>query len=139
LPEALAAHGKETMAGLRRLYHSPIGIRVVVLPQLKKIDELLNNGEPYSKVLEQVRDLGLKELILFYKRASQYPRWVSKSPNPCGVIRCWNSMDGQKRSCIPSGAWLNMVIGLISGQKSTQPILAMLIIWIGLTMIPMTW
>jgi len=83
----MAAHGKETMAGLRKLYHSPIGIRVVVLPQLKKIAELLNNGEPYSKVLEQVRDLGLPELIGMYKRASQYPRWVSKAPNVCGVIR----------------------------------------------------
>lgn len=85
----MAWHGRETLSGLRRLYHSPIGIRVVVLPQLKKIAELLNSGEPYSKVLEQVRDLGLDELILFYRRASQYPRWsYGDGPNPCGIIRC---------------------------------------------------
>lgn len=84
----MAAHGKETLAGLKRLYHSPIGVRVVVLPQLKKIEEILNNGEPYSRVLEQVRDLGLPELVGMYKRASQYPRWTyGEGPNPCGVIR----------------------------------------------------
>jgi len=84
----MAGHGQETLAGLRRLYHSPIGIRVVVLPQLKKIEEMLNNDGDYYQILNMIRDLGLPELILFYKRASQYPRWVSKAPNVCGVIRC---------------------------------------------------
>jgi len=82
----MAAHGKETMAGIRRLYHSPIGIRVVVLPQLTKLAGIVEN-EGYDKALMRVRDLGLKELILFYKRCTQYPRWASKAPNVCGVIR----------------------------------------------------
>jgi len=82
-----AEHGKETLAGLRRLYHSPIGIRVVVLPQLKKIEEMLNNGGGYKEILNMIRDLGLPELVGMYRRASQYRRWVSKAPNVCGVIR----------------------------------------------------
>jgi len=85
----MAAHGKETMAGLRRLYHSPIGIRVVVLPQLRILDTIvnLNPDRGYELALAKVRDLGLMELVLFYKRACQYPRWPSKAPNVCGVIR----------------------------------------------------
>jgi len=81
-----AQHGKETLAGLRRLYHSPIGMRIVVLPQLTKLAETLED-RGYEDALQQVRELGLPELILFYKRASQYPRWVSKPPNYAGVIR----------------------------------------------------
>lgn len=83
----IATHGRETLGGLRKLYYAPTGIRIVVLPQLEKIEEMVNNGGSYAQVLQQVRDLGLKELILFYKRASQYPRWVSKPPNYAGVIR----------------------------------------------------
>lgn len=79
-------HAWETIRGLRLILHSPIGIRVVVLPQLEKIEELLNNDEPYSKILEQIRELGLPELIPFYRRASQFGRWKAKEPNVLGVI-----------------------------------------------------
>ena len=82
----VATHGRETLAGLRKLYHSPIGAKVIVLPQLTKLAEMID-AEGYEIALQNIRDLGLPELRLFYSRATQYPRWEAKPPNPAGIIR----------------------------------------------------
>jgi len=80
-------HAWETIKGLRLLLHSPIGIRVVVLPQLSKLAKIVEE-EGYEEALAQIRDLGLRELIVFYRRASQFGRWLPKEPNVLGVIGC---------------------------------------------------
>lgn len=83
-------HAWETIKGLRLLLHSPIGIRVVVLPQLTRLAHIIEKGggstHAYQEALAQIRDLGLKELIPFYRRASQFGRWLPKEPNVLGVI-----------------------------------------------------
>jgi len=81
-------HAWETVKGLRLLLHSPIGIRVVVLPQLEILDTIvqLNPDRGYELALAQIRDLGLRELIPFYRRASQFGRWKAKEPNVLGVV-----------------------------------------------------
>jgi len=84
----VAAHGKETMAGLRRLYHSPLGYEVIVHPALAKLAEIVE-AQGYKEALRQIRNLGLPELTHFYRRATQYGRWnYGEGPNPCGVIEC---------------------------------------------------
>jgi len=79
-------HTWETIRGLRLILHSPIGIRVVILPQLKVLLEIVE-AQGYEEALARIRDLGLKELIPFYRRASQFGRWRAKPPDVLGIIK----------------------------------------------------
>lgn len=59
---------------------------MVVLPQLTKLGRIVDESG-YEEALAQIRDLGLKELILFYRRTAQMDRWAyGDSPNVLGVI-----------------------------------------------------
>ena len=79
-------HAWETVRGLRTLLHSPTGLRVVILPQLDKLAEIVER-EGYGKALAAARDLGLKELVPWYRRAAQMDRWTyGKGPNVLGII-----------------------------------------------------
>lgn len=84
----MAHHGRETIKGLQKTRHSPLGIRVVVLPQLTQLAEIIEAKHGgYGAALQAVRELGLKELVDFYRRDAQHPRWRVGPPNPAGVIR----------------------------------------------------